>query len=253
VLFRSLEVDIEQLIPSRLGTAIHDSFEKIQIQGFIQEQRYYAEIDGQKISGKFDFLEKLNKNQHKLSDLKTTSVWTYIYGSNIESTRLQLSIYRWIGSKNNLDIINKANIIYMFTDWSRSKAKNDSTYPQYRCIVKPIELLSLPATEKYIKERLYMIKSNFAFDCTPEELWQGKDCWKVYKNDNKGASKVCDTKEQADDYVLFAGIANSKKGTPATYRIEEVKGKVNRCNYCLVTEHCNQYRLLKEQDLIKEE
>jgi len=247
-----IEVDIDTLFASRLGTAIHDSFEKIQLKNFIQEQRYYAEIMGQKISGKFDFMEKLKDDKYKLSDLKTTSVWTFVYGSNIDVTTKQLSIYRWLGHQNGLDILDKANIIYIFTDWSKIKAKQSATYPKFRSAIKPIQLLSLADTEALIKERITAINSDTMPDCSDDELWKSDDKIKVYKDKNKNASKVCDTKDQARAYIHFASEANLRKGKSPKYRIEVVKGKVNRCNYCDVSEFCDQYKQLKENDLIRD-
>lgn len=251
--WNDIEIDIENLIASRLGTAIHDSFEKIQLKNFIQEQRYYAEIDGQKISGKFDFLEKLPDKKHKLSDLKTTSVWAFVYGSNIDITIKQLSIYRWLGHQNGLDIIDTANIIYVFTDWSRAKARKGGGYPAHRCAVKTIKLLSLAETETYIKDRIKVILSDDMPDCTDSELWKSEDKIKVFKDGNKTASKICDTKEQARDYIHFASTANLLKGKTPKYTIDIVKGKVGRCNYCDVRLFCDQYKQLLSNDMIKEE
>jgi len=243
-----LEIDVTEVIASRYGTAIHDSFEKVPLKDCIQEKRLYAELDGFRISGKPDILRDLKDGRHQLLDIKSTSVWTVIYGSREHDHILQLSIYRWLAERNGYKVTDDAEIIYIFTDWSKSKAKKDPDYPQLRCMIKPIKLMSIQEIEDYMKERLLAI--GYLVDnpdlklpeCNREELWQQDDKWAVMKRGRKTAVKVFDNEQDALEMVAREG--------ENTHWVEHRPGKVNRCDYCPARKFCDQYSRLVEEGLI---
>ena len=76
-------------------------------------------------------------------------------------------------------------------------------------------------TEKFIKDRIkeYKIALNLADDelplCTDKERWKREDEYRVIKNNNKTATRVLDTKEEAEKYILEIGETKDK------YRIEK--------------------------------
>ena len=183
-----LEMDVSDLIASRYGTAIHSAFEALDIPGIEQEKRLYHEIevDGNKfkISGKFDMLKTMPDGTKRLVDLKSTSVWSYIYNSKNEDYIKQLSIYKYLGNKNGYNIGTKAEICMVFTDWNKAQAKKSADYPSIRIAVKEITLWDDQVTEDYIKLRLRLFKNaekNIQdVTCSTKELWM-----------NKGIAKRC--------------------------------------------------------------
>ena len=61
------------------------------------------------VSGKYDLVL-----DGQLSDYKSTSVWTYIYGSKVEDYIKQGSIYKWLSpDKITSDYIN-INYIFIY-------------------------------------------------------------------------------------------------------------------------------------------
>ena len=138
IFYDDLEVDINEMIAIRYGTAIHDSVEKVKLTNCIQEQRMRTIIDGMIVTGKFDILKDMDQKTHKLVDIKTTSVWTYIYSSKDEEYIKQLSTYKFLCKMNGYNVGDEAEIMMVFTDWSQSKAKEDETYPQSRIVIKHI-------------------------------------------------------------------------------------------------------------------
>ena len=253
-----LECDITDVIASRYGTALHDSFEKVDIPNCVQEVRFFAELDGHKLSGKPDILEVV-RSAFDLWDIKSTSVWTYIYKSREEDYRIQLSIYRWLVmngvQKEDIGLVpstvrRKGKIIYMFTDWSKSKARQGGDYPPTRVLVEDVEMMSTEDTETYILGRLGAIDHYLANPdvklplCTREELWQKEDRWAVMKGGRKSALKVFDDKESAMNMLRTLDHRN--------HCVEDRPGKVNRCNYCNVTEWCSQFKELEEKGIIAE-
>lgn len=236
-----VETDVSELIAARYGTAIHDSVEKIETPGVSKEVRLHRQIQIEDtvytVSGKYDILVDLGHGTYQLQDMKSTSVWSYIYGGKDEDYRKQLSIYRWLLSPTH-QVIDQSSITFFFTDWSSSKARQDQDYPKLRIQSGyKVDLWSLEQTEQYIRERLTLFHlarqadDDELPDCTPEELWQTEDSWAVYKDGNKKATKLCNTEEEAELYKISKKIKGNIQHRP---------GKVKRCRYCSSFPVCDQ-------------
>lgn len=256
-----VKIDISTIISARYGTAIHDSLERLLIDvmdgnvpepvqdimrelfGYIPtvqavEKRFFAEINGVKISGKIDAVIDGIINDHK-------SASVYSWGKDDTDYVLQGSIYRWLLEKNGSYTPHMAKINFWFTDWSPSKALAGNGYPQTRCKSKAITLLSTVDTEKYIVSRLEAIAKAMIElpECQPEELWAMPNKYAHMREGRKTAVKLYDTKEEAQAAVE----EDSKKAY-----VEDRPGGYRRCKYCYASSLCEQYTRLKEQGLIQE-
>lgn len=266
--FEERQMDASDLIAASFGTAVHDSIEKAWVKrgpelmeklGFPKaicdrivvnptddylrdnpdalpvwiEQRGFKEIDGYTVGGKFDIV--IDK---RLFDIKSTSVWAYIFGSRDEDHSRQGSIYRWLFPEKIDDDFVYIN--YIFTDWSKKDAlaKPDS-YPQLKTIEKAVPLMSIEATEQWIRDRIALIKKYRDVpeedmpECTDEELWRSKPQWKYYADASKTdgrSTKNFDNKAEAHAHCQKAG-----KGV-----VKEVLGEVKRCGYCAAAPICQQ-------------
>ena len=259
-------MDINSLLAAKVGTALHDSIEKawnrpldrpLMALGYqhmigkilinptpeeaaanpdkalvYMEQRRIREFMGFKIGGKFDLVM-----DGVVNDYKSTSVYSYIYGSRDEEHALQGSLYRWL----NPDIIFGDYIIinYIFTDWQASMAKRDPSYPQSRSISKSIPLLSLEQTEQYIKNKLTSIiretglPQSKVSKCNREELWMGDDKFKYYADPAKTSGRS--TKNFTSLLEANTHLREKGKGIVITE-----KATPKRCDYCPVSEFCTQ-------------
>ena len=259
-------VDISDLVPSRMGTAIHNGCEEawldrknvleaLKVFGAADsvtdsirvnpetitpgempvyvEQRAEKEINNTIISGKYDLVL-----DGVLNDYKSTSVWTYIYDSNSDNYIKQGSIYKWLSpDKITSDII---NINYIFTDWSAARAKQDGKrYPQQRVITKEYPLWSTEETEQWIINKLESYQALIDApqqdlpECDDTELWASETVYKYYKNP---ASTAKSTKNFATmDEALMRQSADGNVGT-----VKEVPGEVKACRYCSVVGICEQ-------------
>lgn len=257
--------DITDRIASRLGQAIHASVEdawkshyadamtrlgmpqkmisKIRINpvnavaGTIPvylEQRFFRSIEGVVISGQFDQI--ING---EINDVKTTSVYGYMNGTNTENYRNQLSIYRWINPEKVTSDIGR--IQHVFTDWQKMMTSQNPHYPKHRVTETQIELMSLVETERFIKSKLAEIRSNISLDqdqmirCTDKELWKSEPQYKYYTKQetaDKGgrASKNFTSKQDA-----LIHLTNAGKGV-----IVDKPGEVKACKYCPAFEVCTQ-------------
>ncbi len=259
------EVDSENLIQSSMGTAIHDSVEKawknkdkvveiMESLGYIAsssiydevilERRSEKEINGFIISGQFDIVFR-----GSVCDIKSTSVYSYIFGSKEEDYKLQMSIYKWL----NQDIITDdyGYIEYVFTDWSAMKAIQDSQYPQKRIISHKIKLLSISETEDWIINKLAQVSLYESLDnsklirCSDEELWRTSDKYKYYKKNKAGIVNYSRaTKVFSNEFE-----ANHKRDTEGGAVIL-IKGEIKRCKYCNFTNICEQYLEYKKEGLV---
>ena len=247
--FDRLEIDVEDLIASRYGTAIHDSVEKVNLTGCKQEERLKKAVKNKIITGKFDILKEISEKRWQLIDVKSTSVWTAIYGSRDEDYKKQLSIYRWLAIENKYDVVQTAKIWLIFTDWSASKAKLDPEYPQSRIMVKDVELWGDEKTLKYIGDRISILESTAVMDqsdmpkCTDEELWTSGECWAIMKKGGKRAFKV--HKVEAEAKTQMETLSNE-------YELIHRPGKVARCRYCTARKFCNQHTELVEAGRIED-
>lgn len=267
-------VDISDLAASRMGTAIHDSCEAawadpanvakaLKVLGASEEaianivinptslnpgqipvyveQRVEKEVPGTSdafdmpfiVTGKYDLVL-----DGTLNDYKSTSVWTYIYDSNADNYTKQGSIYKWLNpDKITSDYI---NINYIFTDWSKAKARADpKQYPQLKVLTKKYPLWGEPETESWIMNKLeaYQALSNSSQEllpeCSKEELWASETVYKYYKNPN---SLTRATKNFASmDEALVRKSNDGDVGTIVT-----VPGEVKACRYCPVVDICQQ-------------
>lgn len=257
-------VDVLDLVPSKLGHAIHSSVEDawknhhqaMKDLGYPQrvidsirinpetvedgeipvylETRCFREIDGVVVSGQLDQLI-----DGQLNDTKTTSVYAYINGSKKEDYILQMSIYRWLNPEKVTSDI--AMIQHMFTDWQRSMAKQNPNYPQSRLIEFPVELMSLQDTENWIKNKINEIRANVNLPepdiirCNDKELWRTDPKYKYYSDVEKAKSGGRSTKNFDNPQEAASHQAKAGKGIVIT-----VPGQVKACGYCPGFQICTQ-------------
>ena len=271
-----IALDLAQMIPSRVGTAIHDGIEKAWLHNHVDammllnhpqriiervlinpkkeqlkedsipiylEQRAYKQVGSYTVSGKFDFV-----GEGRVEDFKTTSTYTAINHTNDEKYILQGSIYRWL----NPDIITRDEmaIQFIFTDWSGAQARSNPAYPQQRFKEHVLPLKSIDETDRFVKNKLRLIDEHKDSPeealppCTDEDLWRSAPVFKYYKNPEKTvrSTKNFETKQEA--YIRLA--EEGGKGV-----VLEKPGQVTACKYCNAFSICSQKdALIAQGDLI---
>jgi len=270
----SKDIDLMDLVPSRMGTAIHTAVEnawgsgivydslrklgysdeiakkviinpKVLVAGDLpiyMENRRVKPLGKWNVSGKYDFVI-----DGVLEDFKSTSTWAYIFQSNVTKYIEQGSIYKWL----NPDIITEdyMNITYIFTDWSATKAKQDASYPQYRIQVQKLTLMTVEETEKFLQNKLSQIEKYELLPvadlplCTKEELWQRDSVWKYYKDPTKTTRS---TKNFDNASAAYARLSADGVGS-----VIEVSGEAKKCVYCEVRNVCTQAEQLELEGVLK--
>jgi len=259
--------DIAGLIPSTLGTAIHNGIEHAWVVNYKDslrklgvskrviervkinpsaeeldedcipvylEQRAEKEILNFIVSGKFDFIA-----EGRLEDFKSTSTYTYQFGTKDEDYSLQGSIYRWL----NPDKITQDEmaIQFIFTDWSAAKARveKDKGYPVSRIMEQRIPLKSIAETEGWIRNKLTEVlkyltaKDEDIPECNDKELWRKAPVYKYYKNPEKMTRSTKNFNTLPEAQLRMA----QDNGVGI---IVEQKGTVGACRYCDAFSTCKQ-------------
>jgi hypothetical protein len=258
-------IDLTQMVPLRMGTAIHDAIERSWMVNHVQamkalgypdrviakvrinpepgtlgpddipiymEQRAHRKVGKYTISGKFDFV-----GDGRVEDFKTTSTYTWVNNTNDDKYILQGSLYRWL----NPTIVTKDEmaIQFIFTDWSKAKAMQDPKYPQSRIQQKLLPLKSIPETDAFVRRKLQQIEAYWDTPeeeiphCTDEDLWRSEPVYKYYKDPSKTArsTKNFPTRQEA----VLRYIEDGSKGL-----VKEVPGQATACKYCQAFAVCGQ-------------
>jgi len=226
---------------------------------FLIEKRFrYVTQSGKVISGGIDLYDKKTKTLH---DYKFTSVYTWLYrnrpGSRTQDWIEQLNMYRLFMEQQGYEV-NELKINLIFRDYSKSKAKFESGYPD-EIETLDLPLLGLDIVEQMIESKVGELEKYSLLDddslpiCTPEERWQGHDTFAVKKIGNKVASKVeysySGAKKWLDEEVYKIAskdIAKGMDGEKAMKRasdlftIEKRQAEPTRCeSFCSVRNFCN--------------
>ncbi|RUX60205.1 hypothetical protein EN989_11230 [Mesorhizobium sp. M7A.F.Ca.CA.002.12.1.1] len=267
------EMDLADLLASRMGAAIHDSQEKawrengqraMQKLGYPEhvwsniainptpdevdanpniipiwiEQRSFREItvDGvtYKIGGKFDQVI-----DGRLFDTKTTSVYSYLLGRKDNDYAMQGAIYRWL----NPTLITDAHIFiqFVFTDWQKARSRGDDGYPKTKTLEYPVEMPSIADTEEYIRGKIReLIRYGNVPDeqiphCTDKELWKGETVYKYFSDPNKTSGRA--TRNFDGDKAEAHNYMASKGGKGV---VVAFPGEVKACGYCPAFNVCKQ-------------
>lgn len=263
----SEEGDVSSLVPSALGSTIHAGIEKAWKENYkpalkalgypddvidrikvnpkepkkedicvYLEQRNFKKIGKWTIGGKFDMVM-----DGLLHDNKTTSAFSWMYGTRDEEYVKQCSIYRWL----NQDIITEDffRINFIFTDWSKANTYSNENYPKNRIMYKDYKFMSLEDTEDMIKDKLREIEINLDNPedklprCDDEELWRKPTQYKYYSTvASYEQGKKCT--KSFNDYnaaLRYQHINKDGKGI-----IKIVRGEPRRCLYCKCFDICQQ-------------
>lgn len=229
-----LEEDVSELTWRTMGSIRHTVLETIAKKNpdrYIVEKRFFLEIEGVKISGQIDLLDK---SQSILYDWKETSVWKAIIGDS-DDWEKQANINLFMMSRAGIEVKSIQNIGFL-KDWKKSDAKNKPDYPQCPIQVFPLKIWHPAETERFIRERIKLhlaARTGNHSPCTAEERWERPTVYAVMKNGRKSAIKLHDREENAQ---LHLQACDNK------HYIQKRPGTSIRCvDYCAVNKFCDFY------------
>jgi len=209
------------------GTAVHK---------VLEEHGESAELDlegsflGHHLRGQCDIAEA-----GMIQDWKVTSAWTIVYGSKLGDWAIQLNAYRRMAEQSGSEI-KGMQVIAILRDWSKSKARDSSDYPQAQVVVVDIPVIK--DIDAIIADKLddFEDSANLFDDdlphCTNKQKWQDDDKYAVMMRGKKRALKLHLSEEEARSHAVNVGGY-----------VEKRIGYPRRClEYCPVKDFCNQYK-----------
>lgn len=236
-------VDIVDRIPSLLGKVLHKICEGAAKEGEITEERFFATVEGVKISGQVDLQIPKPDGTWEINDYKLTSVYS-VMSEKIEWEQ-QLNMYAHLARLNGKEV-SSLKIIAIMKDWQRKLVGLKAGYPSSQAVVVNIPVWPAAEQERFVRERVTLhMKAARAVDeagtvdyCSDGDRWLRDTKWALMKEGRQSAVKLYDNQEAAER-DLAAGAGD---------RIEFRRGTPTRCvgDYCLVSRWCAQHRSYME-------
>lgn len=231
-----ITVDASDAVWAVYGSAVHKILEESQ-EGDTEfkETKLTVPVNGYTLSGIFDLYDA---KEGLVTDYKTGSVWKVLY-NEWDDYRDQILAYAWMLEQSGFQC-RHGQIVLLLKDWSRTKAKTDSDYPQHPLYVKRFDFTDsdLEHMGRTIELTFYDIAELEAMDdselppCDDESRWAKPDKWAVMKKGRKRALKLYENEQDADIHALEVGGY-----------VEYRPGEDTRCTgYCDVASWCPYYK-----------
>lgn len=249
-----IEVDAIDQFWALIGTAYHSIMEKGEVaEHEISESvlKKTIEINGKEyvVSGKFDLYDAKNK---RVVDWKTSMLYSIekTIQDGTDSNWFKQGRGYWLLLNSNGFKCEQSTVYALARDWSIGRAGRESTYAQ-----SPIVEINWQFNnpDDYVDAMAYYTRKLELIDkyidtpddeipeCLPEERWEKKEIWAVWREGNKRATSFHITKEQAEFAIETLEANAVRKGKP--YYVEYRKQRPAKCcDYCRVNKFCSFYK-----------
>ena len=238
--FDEIEVDAADQVWAVWGTAVHAVLEKQPDNNF-HEESFKVPVGNGFVTGQVDSYDMENAT---IYDWKTASVWKVQF-ADFEDWRRQGMAYAWLLQQSGLEV-KKCRFVALLKDHSKTKAKNDSSYPQSPVFIYEFDVTPEDMAETRDRilnkvlgiEAAYELEDDFIEPCSDDERWADGEKWAVMKNGRKTAIKLFDNEADADAMAGEMGNAYYVEHRPAISR---------KClDYCNCKEFCSFYHAMKK-------
>lgn len=238
--FDEITVDAADSVWAVWGTAVHALLESQPDNNF-HEEYFKVPVSNSFVTGQVDSYDMENG---VINDWKTASVWKVQF-NDFSDWRRQGLTYAWLLQQSGLEV-KKCRFVALLKDHSKTKAKNDSSYPQSPVFIYEFDVTAadMEETAARILTKVQEIESAYKLDddaiepCSAEERWADGEKWAVMKNGRKTAVKVFDNQLDADAMAGEMGNAYYVEHRPAISR---------KCGgYCNCKEFCNFYKAMNK-------
>ena len=244
--FDEIEIDASEEVWSVFGTATHTVLEHQEDEAF-KEESFSVDVLDYKVTGKVDRYDMAHET---LEDWKTASVWKVIF-HDFEDWKRQGLIYTWLLRQSGLNV-RHIRFIALLKDHSKSEAKKKADYPQAPVYIYEFDPSEEELThiEAYIKEKVLEVSANAEKkddeipECSPEQRWTTPAKWAVMKEGRKTAVKLCDSEEEALNFIEELEKDKDK------HFVEERKGQDKKClDYCSCCKFCSYFKSLQTSEV----
>ena len=238
--FDEITVDAADSVWAVWGTAVHALLESQPDNNF-HEEYFKVPVSNSFVTGQVDSYDMENG---VINDWKTASVWKVQF-NDFSDWRRQGLTYAWLLQQSGLDV-KKCRFVALLKDHSKTKAKNDSSYPQSPVFIYEFDVTpeDMAETRDRILNKVLEIESAYKLDddaiepCSAEERWADGEKWAVMKNGRKTAIKLFDNSADADAMAGELGNSHYVEHRPAISR---------KCgDYCKCKDFCNFYKAMNK-------
>ena len=238
--FDEITVDAADSVWAVWGTAVHALLESQPDNNF-HEEYFKVPVSNSFVTGQVD---SYDMEHGVINDWKTASVWKVQF-NDFSDWRRQGLTYAWLLQQSGLEV-KKCRFVALLKDYSKTKAKTDSSYPQSPVFIYEFDVTAadMEETAARILTKVQEIESAYKLDddaiepCSAEERWADGEKWAVMKNGRKTAVKVFDNQLDADAMAGEMGNAYYVEHRPAISR---------KCGeYCNCKDFCNFYKAMNK-------
>ena len=238
--FDEITVDAADSVWAVWGTAVHALLESQPDNNF-HEESFKVPVSNSFVTGQVDSYDMENG---VINDWKTASVWKVQF-NDFKDWRAQGLTYAWLLQQSGLEV-KKCRFVALLKDHSKTKAKNDSSYPQRPVFIYEFDVTAadMEETAARILSKVQEIENAYELDddaiepCSAEERWADGEKWAVMKNGRKTAIKLFDNSADADAMAGEMGNAYYVEHRPAISR---------KCGeYCNCKDFCNFYKVMNK-------
>jgi len=234
--FDDIVKDVSDMLPSLMGTAVHDVLEQYSSSEIITEKELLITVLGHNITGTADVIDIGSRT---LSDYKNKKVAAMYYDDRIDVTK-QLNAYRYMYPGR----IDRLEVCYLLKDWSEGMKLKKSDYPEAPMLRFNIPLHDYNDVMLWFTERVQALIDceNLSDDdlplCSDHERWHRPDKYAVIKRGRKRASAVLNSKAEAEAYIVDRKLDDQ-------YKITHRPGEDVKCKrFCDCRHFCSHYRQL---------
>ena len=238
--FDEITVDAADSVWAVWGTAVHALLESQPDNNF-HEEYFKVPVSNSFVTGQVDSYDMENG---VINDWKTASVYK-VMKADFSDWYKQGMTYAWLLRQSGLEV-KKCRFVALLKDHSKTKAKNDSSYPQSPVFIYEFDVTPEDMAEtrdrilnKVLEiEAAYELEDDFIEPCSDDERWADGEKWAVMKNGRKTAIKLFDNGADADAMAGEMGNAYYVEHRPAISR---------KClDYCNCKEFCSFYHAMKK-------
>lgn len=189
--------DITDRLWSLYGQIAHGILERANAGGVV-EKRYFAVVNGVKISGQVDVFD----DEGDVYDWKFSSAWGFVREKEPKPEYVQqLNMLAFLIETNG-EKVRDLHIVAPLRDWMKSKFKIGKGYPA-PIVEQDIVRWSREETGRFINTRVYLHLQAVKElpECTPEETWNSRRC-ADYCSVNKFCEQYQKTKQEQKEVYL---------------------------------------------------
>ena len=238
-----LETDASDNVWAVFGTATHAILEKHNDDNF-HEESFRVSVEKSFVTGTVDSYDMDNGI---IVDWKTASVYK-VLSADFTDWYNQGMTYAWLLRQTGL-YVRTCRFVALLKDHSKSKAKNDHTYPQSPIYVYEFDVTEEALTDaegriraKIIElEEFSRVRDDDIRPCSAAERWASPEKYAVMKHGRKSAVRLFDNANKAKEYAERLGSQHYVEHRP------EVSRKCQ--DYCLCNKFCNFYNSRKKEVL----